>query len=153
FKRILVSGVLTVAAAAILASFSHNIVQLASLRGAWGLGNAMFFATAMVLMVALARDREWVVSLFETALGLGFATGPLLGGLLGQVSWRLPFFACGIFMLVALSVAITKLRDPAAKQPPVKAAEIGRTFRKGPFVALCGIAAAYNFVFFIVLGY
>src|SRR6516162_6265985 len=120
FKRILVTGVITVAAAAILASFSQNILQLAALRGVWGLGNAMFFATAMVLMVALAKDREWVVGLFETALGLGFATGPLLGGLLGQVSWRLPFFACGIFMLVALSVAVTKLRDPAVKQPPVR---------------------------------
>jgi MFS family permease len=50
----------------------------------------------MVLMVALARNREWVVGLFETALGLGFATGPLLGGLLGEVSWRLPFFARGV---------------------------------------------------------
>jgi MFS family permease len=153
FKRILVTGVITVAAAAILASFSQNILQLAGLRGIWGLGNAMFFATAMVLMVALAKDREWVVGLFETALGLGFATGPLLGGLLGQVSWRLPFFACGIFMLVALSVAVTKLRDPAVKQPPVRVAAIGRTFSKRAFVALCAVAATYNFVFFIVLGY
>jgi MFS family permease len=153
FKRILVTGVITVAAAAILASFSQNILQLSALRGVWGLGNAMFFATAMVLMVALARNREWVVGLFETALGLGFATGPLLGGLLGEVSWRLPFFACGVFMVVALSVAITKLRDPATKQPPVRVSQIGRTFSKRAFVALCAVAATYNFVFFIVLGY
>jgi MFS transporter, ACDE family, multidrug resistance protein len=26
------------------------------------------------------NDREWMIGLFETALGLGFAVGPLLGG-------------------------------------------------------------------------
>src|ERR1700751_4206501 len=41
FKRILVAGVATVGLSAILASFSGNIVQLALLRGLWGLGNAM----------------------------------------------------------------------------------------------------------------
>jgi MFS family permease len=153
FKRVLVAGVLTVGVAAILASFSTNIEQLAILRGVWGLGNAMFFATALVLMVALAKDREWVVGLFETALGLGFAVGPLIGGLLGQVSWRLPFFACGVFMVVALVVAASKLREPATRQPAVRVVEIGRTYRQAGFAALCGVTAAYNFVFFIVLGY
>ena len=95
YKPVLVTGVTWSAVAAILASVSENIVQLAVLRGLWGLGNAMFFATAMVLLVSLAIDREWVVELFETCVGLGFAVGPLIGGLLGQISWRLPFFVCG----------------------------------------------------------
>lgn len=34
----------------------------------------------MVVPVNLANDREWVVGLFETALGPGFAVGPLIGG-------------------------------------------------------------------------
>ncbi|MDF2808399.1 MAG: transporter, partial [Cellulosimicrobium sp.] len=54
-----------------LAALSTSIGQLAALRGLWGLGNAMFFATAMVLLVSLANDREWVVELFETCVGLG----------------------------------------------------------------------------------
>lgn len=168
-------------AAAILASFSQNITQLALLRGVWGLGNALFFATAMVIMIALADtlarpaeiarsrfslrrgrgaispgqrgSREWVVGLFETALGLGFATGPLIGGLLGKSSWRLPFFACGIFMLIALAVSATKLREPATPQTPVRLAEIGRTLQRLAFLALCAVTGAYNFAFFIVLGY
>ncbi|MEV0272025.1 MAG: MFS transporter [Hamadaea sp.] len=152
FKKVLITGVTTVGLAAILAAFSQNIGQLATLRGVWGLGNAMFFATAMVIMIALAKSREWVVGLFETALGLGFATGPLIGGLLGEVSWRLPFFACGVFMLIALAVASTRLREPA-KQPPVKLAAIGQTFQRKAFIALCAVTATYNFAFFIVLGY
>ncbi|WP_027341061.1 MFS transporter [Hamadaea tsunoensis] len=153
FKKVLIAGVATVGVAAILASFSKNIEQLAVLRGVWGFGNAMFFATALVIMIALARSREWVVGLFETAMGLGFATGPLIGGLLGRSSWRLPFFACGVFMLIALAVAGTKLREPTTKQPPVRLAEIGRTFQRPAFLALCAVTGTYNFAFFIVLGF
>ncbi|GHJ52367.1 MFS transporter [Nonomuraea sp. TT08I-71] len=153
FKPVLVTGVSVVGVAAILASFSNDIVQLSVLRGVWGLGNAMFFATAMVVLVNLANDREWVVGLFETALGLGFAIGPLIGGLLGEVSWRLPFFVCGVFMVLALAVASRKLREPARKQPPVRLGAIFSTYRKPAFVTLCVVTAAYNFVFFVVLGY
>ena len=153
FKPVLVTGVSVVGVAAILASFSNDIVQLSVLRGVWGLGNAMFFATAMVVLVNLANDREWVVGLFETALGLGFAVGPLIGGLLGEVSWRLPFFVCGVFMVLALAVASRKLREPAQKQPPVRLGAIFATYRKPAFVTLCVVTAAYNFVFFVVLGY
>nr|WP_204342606.1 MFS transporter [Micromonospora terminaliae] len=153
FKPVLITGVSVVGLAAILASFSDNIVQLSVLRGVWGLGNAMFFATAMVVLVNLANDREWVVGLFETALGLGFAVGPLIGGLLGEVTWRLPFFVCGVFMVLALAVASRKLREPAHKQPPVRLGAIFSTYRKPAFVTLCVVTAAYNFVFFVVLGY
>ncbi|MFJ6196198.1 MFS transporter [Micromonospora sp. NPDC092111] len=153
FKPVLVTGVSVVGLAAILASFSNDIVQLSVLRGVWGLGNAMFFATAMVVLVNLANDREWVVGLFETALGLGFAVGPLIGGLLGELSWRLPFFVCGVFMVLALAVASRRLREPANRQAPVRVGQIFATYRRPAFVTLCVVTAAYNFVFFVVLGY
>ncbi|MEU1606506.1 MFS transporter [Micromonospora matsumotoense] len=153
FKPVLVTGVSVVGLAAIAASFSNDIVQLSVLRGVWGLGNAMFFATAMVVLVNLANDREWVVGLFETALGLGFAVGPLIGGLLGEVSWRLPFFVCGMFMVFALLVAARKLRESTHRQAPVRLGQIFATYRRPAFLILCVVTAAYNFVFFVVLGY
>lgn len=153
YRRILAGGVSLVALSAILASVSSTIGTLAVLRGFWGLGNAMFFATAMVLLVSLANDREWVVELFETCVGLGFAIGPLLGGLLGKISWRVPFFVCGLFMLLALVVSLTKLRDPSEPPTRLRLVEVLQPFRKGGFLALAAITACYNFVFFIVLGY
>ncbi|GII99219.1 MFS transporter [Sediminihabitans luteus] len=153
FKKILAAGVSLVAVAAVLAALSSNILELAVLRGFWGLGNAMFFATAMVLLVALANDREWVVGLFETCVGLGFAVGPLLGGLFGKISWRVPFLLCGLFMVVALVVSVTRLKDPAEKPTPLHVGQVFGLFRKPAFLALCAITGAYNFCFFIVLGY
>jgi ACDE family multidrug resistance protein len=113
----------------------------------------MFFATAMVLLVSLANDREWVVGLFETCVGLGFAVGPLLGGLLGSISWRVPFFACGLLMIVALVVAVTRLKDPAQKPAPLHVGQVFALFRKPAFLALAVVTATYNFVFFVILGY
>jgi predicted MFS family arabinose efflux permease len=153
YKKILMAGVSTVAVAATLASLSDGIVPLALLRGLWGLGNAMFFATAMVLLVSLAQDKKWVVELFETCVGLGFAIGPLIGGLLGQISWRVPFFLCGLFMVAALAVSATRLSDPVDRPAPLRLGQVFQPFRRPAFVALCVITATYNFVFFVVLGY
>jgi MFS family permease len=153
YRAVLATGVTVVAISAVLAALSGTIGQLAVLRGLWGLGNAMFFATAMVLLVALATDREWVVELFETCVGLGFAVGPLIGGLLGQISWRVPFAACGVFMLVALLVSVTRLRDPEEAPTPLRLPDVMRPFRRPAFRALCAVTAAYNFVFFVILGY
>lgn len=152
YKAVLVTGVSTVAVAAILASQASGIVPLAVLRGLWGLGNAMFFATAMSLLIALARDSEWVVELFETCVGLGFAVGPLLGGLFGRISWRAPFLVCGGLMVVAVVMATTRLRD-AERPEPLRVATVFRTYRKPAFVALGVLTATYNFAFFVVLGY
>ncbi len=153
YRAVLAAGVSTVAVAAGLAALSGTIGQLAVLRGLWGLGNAMFFATAMVLLVALAADREWVVELFETCVGLGFAVGPLLGGLLGQISWRVPFAACGGLMLIALAVSVTRLRDPQEPPTALTLRDVWQPFRRPAFRVLCVVTAAYNFVFFVVLGY
>ncbi|PFG44189.1 putative MFS family arabinose efflux permease [Isoptericola jiangsuensis] len=153
YKKILVAGVGVVAVAAVGAALAGGLVGLALLRGLWGLGNAMFFVTAMVLLVSLANDRGWAVELYETCLGLGFALGPLLGGLLGQISWRVPFLACGVFMVGAMVLSIVKLRDPDERPAPLRHRQVFAPFRRPAFVVLSVVVAAYNFVFFIVLGY
>jgi ACDE family multidrug resistance protein len=153
YKKILVAGVGVVAVAAVGAALAGGLVGLALLRGLWGLGNAMFFVTAMVLLVSLANDRGWAVELYETCLGLGFALGPLLGGLLGQISWRVPFLACGVFMVGAMVLSLVKLRDPEERPAPLRYRQVFAPFRRPAFVVLSVVVAAYNFVFFIVLGY
>lgn len=153
YKKVLTAGVSVVAVAALAASAVGGIGQLAALRGLWGLGNAMFFATAMSLLVALARQSEWVVELFETCVGLGFAVGPLIGGLLGRISWRVPFMACGVLMVAAAVMSVSRLRDPDEKPSRLRLTDVFASFRKPAFIALCALTATYNFVFFVVLGY
>jgi MFS family permease len=37
-----------------------------------------------------------------TALGIGIALGPLVGGELGGISWRGPFFGVSVLMTISL---------------------------------------------------
>ena len=61
------------------------------LRALWGLGKALFIATALATIVnAAAGSVSQAIILYEAALGVGIATGPLLGGWLGGISWRWP---------------------------------------------------------------
>jgi MFS transporter, ACDE family, multidrug resistance protein len=152
-KAILLAGLLVVMLSATLAAFSGTITQLAAFRGTWGLGNAMFFATAMTIVVNLARDAEWAIGRWEAAIGLGLATGPLIGGVLGTVTWRLPFLACGVFMLFALLIAARAVTEPAGEKRPIRAGEPFRLFGRPAFAAIAAVAAAYNFCFFVILGY
>jgi len=54
------------------------------------------------------------IVLYEAALGLGIAVGPLLGGTLGSISWRGPFFGVAALMAIAL-IATVVLLDPTPR--------------------------------------
>ncbi len=91
-------------------------------------GNALFIATSLAVIVACASGGfAGAIILYETALGVGIALGPLVGGLLGSVSWRAPFFGVAVLMaiaLVATLVLLDKTPKPAEKiglLDPIKA--------------------------------
>ena len=54
------------------------------------------------------------IVLYETALGVGIAVGPLLGGTLGEISWRGPFYGVTVLMAIAL-IATVVLVEPTPK--------------------------------------
>ena len=71
--------------------------------GRLGVGNALFIATSLAVIVASASGGfAGAIVLYETALGVGIAAGPLLGGLLGNISWRGPFFGVSALMAIAM---------------------------------------------------
>ena len=93
------------------------------------------------------------IILYEAALGLGIASGPLLGGLLGDVSWRGPFFGTAVLMAIGF-VLISVLLGPVAK--PARKVSIMDPLRalKHPGLRSMAIVAVfYNFGFFTILAY
>jgi MFS family permease len=98
-----------------LAGASGTIGQIVGFRAGWGLGNALFIATALAAIVGSASGGlAGAIILYEAALGLGIAAGPLLGGELGSISWRGPFFGTAALMAVAF-VGILILLDDLPK--------------------------------------
>src|SRR5690606_4992317 len=89
---------------------SGSVNGIIGFRAGWGLGNALFIATSLAVIVGSASGGfAGAIVLYETALGVGIATGPLVGGLLGEVSWRGPFFGVSVLMLIALVATVVLL--------------------------------------------
>ncbi len=102
-KRTLLTGLALIIVFSALAGSSDTIGGIVGFRAGWGLGNALFIATALSTIVLSARgSTARAIILFEAALGLGIAAGPLLGGELGSISWRAPFYGVAVLMTIAL---------------------------------------------------
>src|SRR3954454_17210846 len=114
-RRTLLVGLSLVVLFSALAGAASSVFQIAGFRIGWGLGNALFIATALSVIVgASTGGLASAIILYEAALGLGIASGPLLGGLLGNVSWRGPFFGTATLMAIGF-VLILVLLAPGAK--------------------------------------
>src|ERR1700709_1094207 len=102
-KRTLLSGLVLIIVFAALAGSSNSVGAIVGFRAGWGLGNALFVATALATIgISGTSGTAQAIILFEAALGIGIASGPLVGGLLGEHSWRAPFFGGSGVMIIAL---------------------------------------------------
>ncbi len=154
-RRVLLMGLSLVVVFATLSGLAPNISFLAVVRGGWGLGNAFFTSTALSIMVGAVSGGNIAsaITLYESALGLGIASGPLLGGFLGHIQWRMPFFGAAALMALALILTAIFVRDTGAKEEPRTAADIFRAMRHPAILSNALAGLAYSYVFFTVLAY
>lgn len=153
-KRTLIVGLVLIVVFAAAAGMSGSIAQIVGFRAGWGLGNALFIATSLAVIVgASSGGFAGAIVLYETALGVGIALGPLVGGLLGTVSWRGPFFGVAVLMLIALVATITLL--PATPVPAEKSSIIEpiAALRHRSLATTSVTGLLYNWGFFTILGY
>ena len=122
-KHTLVLGLVLIVVFAGLAGTSDTIGGIVGFRAGWGLGNALFIATSLAVIVASATGGfAGAIILYETALGLGIAVGPLLGGELGSISWRGPFFGVSVLMAIALVATVLLSRRCRSRPGPPRSA-------------------------------
>lgn len=118
-KKTLLIGLAVIVVFASLSGLSGSVEQLVGFRAGWGLGNALFVATALAVIVGVASGGTGTaIILYEAALGLGISLGPLLGALLGGWQWRAPFFGTAVLMaaaFIALLAMLPKTPVPARK--------------------------------------
>ena len=153
-KRTLVAGLVIIVVFAGLAGTSGDISGIVGFRAGWGLGNALFIATSLAVIVASASGGfAGAIILYEAALGLGIAVGPLLGSLLGGISWRGPFFGVSALMAVALIATIVLV--PATPRPAQRTSLSAplKALRHRGLLIMSLTAVCYNWAFFTLLGY
>jgi MFS transporter, ACDE family, multidrug resistance protein len=153
-KRTLLAGLALIIVFSALAGASDTVGAVVGFRAGWGLGNALFIATALATIVMSASGSvAQAIILFEAALGLGIAAGPIVGGQLGSISWRAPFFGVAALMLVALvATAIFLPRTPPSPRK-TSVVEPFKALRYPGLLTIAVTALFYNMGFFTLLAF
>lgn len=153
-KKTLLIGLALIVVFALFCALSGSVDAIIGFRAGWGLGNALFISTALATIVGSATGgSSAAIILYEAALGLGIAIGPLLGGLLGEQSWRAPFFGVVVLMAIAFLAVLVLLRGPAEKRTPVPFSAPFKALGNPALAVLATAAFFYNIGFFILLAF
>ena len=153
-KKTLITGLALIVVFSAAAGASPSIGAIIGFRAGWGVGNALFIATSLAVIVASASGGfAGAIVLYETALGVGIAMGPLLGGILGEISWRGPFFGVSALMAIALIATIVLVQKTPKPAHKTSLSAPLRALRHRGLLTMALTALCYNWGFFTVLGY
>ena len=153
-KRTLLLGLGLIVVFAALAGASDSIGGIVGFRAGWGLGNALFVATALsTIVVASTGTVGQAVVFFEAALGLGIAVGPIVGGQLGAISWRAPFYGVAVLMTIALVVTAFLLPTTPPSGQRTSVIDPLRALRHPGLLTVALTALFYNMGFFTLLAF
>ncbi|MGW3560077.1 MFS transporter [Streptomyces sp. NPDC000963] len=153
-RRTLLAGLALVVVFAALAGTSDTVGQLVGFRAGWGLGNALFVSTSLAVIVgAAAGGSAAAILLYESALGLGMACGPLLGAVLGDASWRYPFFGTAALMAIGFLCIAVFLKEQPKPARKTSLLDPVRALGHGGLASAAAAAFFYNYAFFTVLAF
>jgi MFS transporter, ACDE family, multidrug resistance protein len=153
-KRTLVAGLVLIVVFSALAGSTDTIGGIIGFRAGWGLGNALFIATSLAVIIGAASGGfSGAIILYETALGVGIALGPLVGGELGAISWRGPFFGVTVLMAISLVATVVFVGQTPAPSKPTSILDPIRALRHRGLATMSLAALCYNWGFFTLLAY
>ncbi|MFT4008929.1 MAG: MFS transporter [Nocardioidaceae bacterium] len=153
-KRTLLSGLAVIIVSSALAGMMNAVPGIVAFRAGWGLGNALFIATALATIVGSAKGSfSQAVILFEAALGIGIAAGPIVGGQLGEISWRAPFFGVAVLMTIALAATAFLLPPTPTAPRKTSLVEPLKALRYPGLLTVAITALFYNMGFFTLLAF
>jgi ACDE family multidrug resistance protein len=153
-KWTLICGLILIVVFAALAGSSGSISEIIGFRAGWGVGNALFIATSLAVIVASASGGfAGAIVLYETALGLGIAVGPLVGGTLGEISWRGPFYGVSVLMAIALIATVVLVEKTPKPAHTTSLSAPFKALRHRGLLTMALTALCYNWGFFTILGY
>lgn len=127
-KKMLVAGLALFGAGSLAAGLAQSSAQLIAARAGMGVGGALLMTTTLAVVVQIFDDGERVkaIGLWSTVNSLGFAAGPLIGGVMLDHFWwgaiflvNIPVAAIGLVAVVAL---VPESKNPQGDRPDLPGA-------------------------------
>jgi MFS family permease len=111
-RTILAIGIGIVAVSSAMVGLAQSYLEVLLLRGAGGIGSAMFSISAMTLLLGTTAPsmRGRAVGFYQGGFLIGGMAGPAIGGLLAVISLRAPFFFYAGTLILAGVVGLAFLR-------------------------------------------
>ncbi len=102
-RPFMIAGMLVLGVASLLYPLARNVTLIAACRAVQGLAASATWSSAMALVVDTfpGRDKGEKLGIASGATGVGGIAGPLVGGVLSDVNFNLPFL-----LIASLSLAM-----------------------------------------------
>ena len=134
-KRMLIAGLVLFGIGSLLSAYSHSPDQLIAARAAMGLGGAAVMPQTLSIIsnVFEPQERARAIGIWASAVGIGVAIGPVLGGLL------LAHFWWGSVFLINVPVTVIGAAAVLALVPESRNPERGRIDYLGVLGSIIGL--------------
>ncbi|MBO1336666.1 MFS transporter [Streptomyces sp. VRA16 Mangrove soil] len=134
-KKMLAAGLVLFGIGSLVAGLADSTGQLIAARAGMGVGGALLMTTTLAVVVQIFDDAERVkaIGLWATVNSLGFAVGPLLGGVM------LDHFWWGAIFLINIPVAVIGLAAVLALVPESKNPQGDRPDLLGALLSTIGM--------------
>ncbi|MEI7034094.1 MFS transporter [Streptomyces pratensis] len=122
-KKMLVVGLALFGIGSLTAGLAQSSGQLIAARAGMGVGGALLITTTLAVVVQIFDDTERVraIGLWSTVNSLGFAAGPLVGGVVLDHFWWGAIFLINIPVVLVGLVAVVRLvpefKNPRGERP------------------------------------
>ena len=130
-KRTFMAGLAAFAGGSAWAAFSGSVSVLIAARASMGIGAALMMPSTLSIITDMFHDgaqRQRAIGLWAGTSGVGFALGPIIGGVLLAHFWwgsvfliNLPIAVVGLLCAVPL---VPDSRNPAALRPDLAGAAL-----------------------------
>ncbi|GLF95807.1 MFS transporter [Streptomyces yaizuensis] len=122
-KKLLIAGLALFGIGSLAAGLAQSSAQLIAARAGMGVGGALLMTTTLAVVVQIFDDSERVkaIALWSTVNSLGFAAGPLIGGVMLDHFWwgaifliNIPVAALGLLAVITL---VPESKNPQGDRP------------------------------------
>jgi EmrB/QacA subfamily drug resistance transporter len=128
-KRTFLAGLVLFAGGSAWAAFSGSVEMMITARASMGVGAAVMMPSTLSIITDMFREgalRQRAIGIWSGTTGVGFAIGPIIGGLLLAHFWwgsvfliNVPIAAAGFLFAIPL---VPDSRNPAALRPDLTGA-------------------------------